>query len=131
MNIASLAARMLLGVIFTMSGISGFFIKTPPPLPGLAGDFQNLFFATHWVLYVDAIQLICGIALIFNRYVPLALVALAAVIYNMYVFQITMQLNFVFAPIVMTIFWVLAALPHRAAFAPLLAENPASIRPFS
>jgi hypothetical protein len=123
MTIASLAARMLLGVIFTISGISGFFIHTPPPMPGLAGDFQNVFFATHWVLYVDAIQLFCGLALIFNRYVPLALVALAAVIYNMFVFHITMQPAFVFAPAVMTILWVLTALPHRAAFTPLLAEK--------
>jgi hypothetical protein len=42
----------------------------------------------------------------------------------MYVFHITMQLIGLPAPIVMTLLWVLAALPYRSAFEPLLAEKP-------
>jgi len=123
MKTGATVARILLGLIFVLSGISGFaflFISAPPPLPGLAGTFQQVYFATHWVQFVDGVQLIAGVLLLLNRFVPLALVLLAAIIANIYVFHITMAQGGIIAPIILSALWVLVALRFRENFAPLL-----------
>ena len=48
MNIATTAARLVLGVGFLFAGASAFFISSPPPEPGLAGVFNDVFFKSHW-----------------------------------------------------------------------------------
>ena len=57
MKIASIVCRILLGLLFGLAGLSGvyFLSHTPPQLPpGLARDFQDVFFASHWVQFGDA-----------------------------------------------------------------------------
>ena len=53
MKIAAPVSRIVLGLLFTVAGISGFvLIGHPPPTPpGLAGEFQDVFFASRWVLF--------------------------------------------------------------------------------
>jgi len=44
MKIAVIVARILLGLAFTVAGLSGFILSFgagPPPMPGLAGQFQT------------------------------------------------------------------------------------------
>lgn len=125
MKIASLVARILLGLIMLAAGLSGFFIfhNPPPAPPGLAAAFQDVFFRSGWVLVVDTVELVCGLLLLFNRFVPLAIVTLAAVIVNMYTFHITMMPVGTIAPAILTVLWFLIAWPLRAHFAPLLVSR--------
>ncbi|MGZ3505447.1 MAG: DoxX family membrane protein [Vulcanimicrobiaceae bacterium] len=124
MNIATTIARILLGLIFTAAGASAFFMSTPPPQPGLAGAFSDIFFRSHWVLFVGAAQLMLGVLLLINRFVPIALIVLAAFLYNSFAFHITMAQSALPAPIVVTALWLLVALKYRALFAPLFAATP-------
>ncbi len=123
MRIAALIARILLGLLFVFSGSFAFIPFTPPPQSGLAGQFQDAFFATHWVKFVDVVELIVGILLLTNRYVPLALVTLAAIIANILFFHIAMQPQTLPVPLVVVVLWVLVAMQHRTSFAPLLASK--------
>jgi putative oxidoreductase len=125
MNIAATISRILLGLVFVAAGASGFFLinSPPPPMPGLAGTFQDVFFQTRWVLYVDAIDLIAGVLLLANRYVPLALILVAAIAYNMCVFHLTMMPIGLPAPILLLILGLIVASQHRAVFAPLFAAR--------
>jgi uncharacterized membrane protein YphA (DoxX/SURF4 family) len=94
MKILSIVARILLGLAFTAAGLSGFvifFTSGPPAMPGLAGEFQSVFFRSHWVLFVDAVQLVTGALMLINRFTPLALVAIAAVLANILAFHITLM----------------------------------------
>ncbi|HEY6449131.1 MAG TPA: hypothetical protein VIX60_00440, partial [Candidatus Cybelea sp.] len=92
--------------------------------PGLAGQFQNVIFQSHFVLFVDGIQLIAGLALLANRFVPLALVVSAAILYNILAFHLTMMPMGIFPGLILTVCWFLIALPLRDHFAPLLASYP-------
>jgi hypothetical protein len=119
-------ARILLGLVFTLAGASGFLflvVSAPPAPPGLAGAFQDVFFRSHWVQFVDGVELIAGLLLLTKQFVPLALVALAAVIANIFVFHITMQPQGLAAPFVVTALWIVVALQHRASLQPLLVRN--------
>lgn len=125
MKIASLVSRILLGLIMLAAGLSGFFIfhNPPPAPPGLAAAFQDVFFRSGWVLVVDTVELVCALLLLFNRFVPLAIVTLAAVIVNMYTFHLTMMPIGTIAPAALTILWFLTAWPLRAYLFPLLTAR--------
>jgi len=126
MKITTTVSRILLGVIFAFAGASVFFlIANPPPLPpGLAGAFQDVFFKSGWVLFVDCVELITGLLLLTNRFVPLALVVLAAVIANILTFHITMMPAGLPVALFVTLLWTVTALPYRSTFAPLLVWRP-------
>jgi putative oxidoreductase len=126
MKIATVVARVLLGLAFCASGISGFLlISNPPPAPpGLAGVFQDVFFQSRWVLFVDSVELIGGVLLLSKQYVPLALTMLAGVIANIIVFHLTMAPSGLPVAGVLSVLWTINALPYRAIFAPLFVRKP-------
>ena len=125
MKATATTARILLGLLFTLAGLSGFVLISHPPAPppGLAGEFQDVFFRSGWVLMVDGVELIAGILLLANRYVPLALAALAAVIANIIAFHVTMAPSGLPIAAVVTALWSILAVRHRASFAPLFVQK--------
>ena len=125
MKTAFTISRVLLGVVFFAAGLSGFLlIANPPPMPpGLAGEFQTVFFQSRWVLFVDGVELASGLLLLANRYVPLALTALAAVISNILAFHITMMPAGLPVALFVTALWTIVSLRYRSTFAPLFAQR--------
>jgi uncharacterized membrane protein YphA (DoxX/SURF4 family) len=124
-TIGTTAARIVLGLIFTISGISGFlalFMPAPPSPPGLAATFTDVFFRSHWAQFVDGCQLVSGLLLLANRYVALALMTLIAVIANMFWFHLSMQPLGLPAPLVLLALWIVVATRHRTVLLPLLAK---------
>ncbi len=124
MTIARTAARIIIGVLFLFAGGSDFFMSTPPPLPGLAGVFNDVFFKSHWVLFLGAAQVVIGVLMLTNRFVPVALIMLAAFLYNSFGFHLTLAPSALFAPILVFALWLIVATKYRALFAPLFVANP-------
>ena len=120
----AVAARLLLGLIFLVAGAAKFvFLVHPPPLPpGLAGEFMSVFLRSHWVAAVGLVEFVAGALLLVNRYVILAMTVLAAVIVNILIFHATMMPIGIFPGILAAVLWIVAALPLRNRFAPLLRE---------
>jgi putative oxidoreductase len=125
MKIAATVARLILGLGFIFAGASIFFISTPPPQPGLAGAFNDIFFKSHWVLFVGVAQFTLGVFMLVNRFVPVALIILAGFLYNSFAFHLTMAPSSVFAPVFVFVLWLLVALRYRRLFAPIFAPRPA------
>ena len=124
MNVARIVARTLVGLLFVFAGAVDFFITTPPPLPGLAGTFNQVFFQSHWVLFLAVAQIAIGLLLLINRYVPIALIMLAAFLYNSFAFHLTMAPSALWAPIAITALGIFIAWPYRGIFAPVFAATP-------
>ena len=129
MNKASTISRILLGTVFALAGLSGlimlFFLSPPPAPAGLAGTFQDVFFKSHWVAFVDGVEFATGVLLLANRYVPLALTALAGVISNIIVFHVTMMPAGLPVALFVLVLWTVTALPLRSHFAPLFVARAA------
>jgi uncharacterized membrane protein YphA (DoxX/SURF4 family) len=91
MKTASLIARLLLGIIFLAFGLNGFlhFIPMPPPT-GLSAQFFGPIFASGLWVPIFLLQIIPAVLLLINRYVPLALTVLGAVIVNILFFHLFM-----------------------------------------
>jgi putative oxidoreductase len=130
MNTTVTVSRILLGLVFFAAGLSGFLLISHPPAPppGLAGEFQDAFFRSYWVLLVDGVELIAGVLLLSNRYVPLALAALAAVIANIIAFHVTMAPMGLPVAAVVAALWAIVANRHRESFAPLFVQKPTAGR---
>ncbi|MBV8246142.1 MAG: hypothetical protein JOZ38_09500 [Candidatus Eremiobacteraeota bacterium] len=119
-------ARLLLGLMFLVFGLNGFlhFIPNPPVIPAAAAAFMMAMFVPHFAYFVFGVQALCGILLLVNRYVPLALVMLGAVLANIFAFHLTMWPASIFPmPLIALALWLLTAWPIRSYFAPLLTAK--------
>ena len=118
MKILNNISRFLLGLIFLIFGLNGFlhFIPMPPP-SGVAGQFLGAMFVTKYLLFVFAVQLIGGVLLLINRYVPLALTILGPIIVNILLFHSLMNPAGLGLALFVTILWGLVFASVRSAFA--------------
>jgi putative oxidoreductase len=84
MKILVLIARILLGLVFFAFGLIGFlpFVPKGTMPTGLAGQFVTALIQSHYGLVVDALQMVGGVLLLANRYVPLGLTILGPIIVN-------------------------------------------------
>ena len=124
MKTASAIARYLSGVIFLVFGLNGFlhFIPLPPP-SGVAGQFMGALFVSHYLTLIFALQVIGGVLLLANRYVPLALAILAPVIVNILSFHALMAPSGLPLALFVTVLWTLVFVHVRTAFAALFRAH--------
>ncbi len=118
MKIASTIARYLLEIMFTVFGLNGFLQFLPAgQLPPLAGQFYGVLLASHYTVPIFAIQVVCGLLFLVNRYVPLALTLIGPVIVNILLFHILMAPAGIVPGAIATICWFLVFARYRPAFA--------------
>ncbi len=94
MRIAGLIARILLGLMFTVFGLNGFFHFIPMkggPMSPLAMQYMGAIAQSHMLQAAFAVQLVTGLMLLSGFFVPLALVLLGPVIANILLFHATMD----------------------------------------
>jgi uncharacterized membrane protein YphA (DoxX/SURF4 family) len=126
MKIISVIARYLLGMLFTVFGLNGFlnFIHQPPPANPLAIQFFIAISSSHFAAFFFAVQLIGGLLLLSGYFVPLALTLLAAELYNILAFHLTLAPASIAPALVASVLWVLVFLQYRNSFTGLLAAKP-------
>ena len=128
MKITSIVARYLLGVIFTVFGLNGFlnFIHQPPPPNPLAIQFFVAVSASHFAAFFFAIQVLGGLLLLSGYFIPLALTALAAELYNILAFHLTLAPATIAPALVASVLWILVFLQYRKSFASIFSAKPAT-----
>ncbi|HVW78713.1 MAG TPA: hypothetical protein VHB45_13965 [Alloacidobacterium sp.] len=118
MKIVVWIARVLLALIFIVFGLNGFLHFIPGPLPpGLAGQFLGALIQSHYVYVVSGLQVLGGVLLLINPYVPLALTILAPLIVNIDLFHIFLMPMGAQLAIVVTIGWIIIFIEQRQHFA--------------
>jgi uncharacterized membrane protein YphA (DoxX/SURF4 family) len=92
MKIATIIARVLLGLIFVVFGFNGFlhFIPMPPPANPLAVQFGTALAVSGYMNVVFAFQIIGGALLLLGFFVPLGLTILCPIIANIFLFHACM-----------------------------------------
>jgi putative oxidoreductase len=128
MKIASIVARYLLGLMFTVFGLNGFlnFIHQPPPANPLTIQFLVAVSASHFAAFFFAVQVIGGLLLLSGFFVPLALTLLAAELYNILAFHITLAPASIAPALVACVLWVLVFLQYRENFKGIFSAKPAT-----
>ncbi len=124
MKTASVIARYLAGVIFLVMGLNGFlnFIPFPPPA-GVAGQFMGALYVSHYLWVIFAFQVIAGVLLLVNRYVPLAVAVLAPVIVNILTFHALMAPSGLPMAVFVAVLWAVIFIDVRPAFSGLFQSR--------
>jgi putative oxidoreductase len=128
MKITSIIARYLLGLIFTVFGLNGFlnFIHQPPPTNPLTIQFLVSVSQSHFAAFFFAVQVLGGLLLLSDFFVPLALTLLAAELYNILAFHLTLAPATIAPALVASVLWVLVFLQYRESFKGIFSAKPAS-----
>jgi len=128
MKMAAIIARYLLGLIFTVLGLNGFlnFIPQPPPANPLEIQFLVSVSESHFAAFFFAIQVLGGLLLLSGYFVPLALTLLAAELYNILAFHITLSPATIAPALVACVLWILVFLQYRESFNCIFSVKPAT-----
>ena len=125
MRIAVRVARILLGILFVFFGSNAFlnFLPMPPMPPGSARDFLYSLVDSHYVFVVSGCQVLGGMLLLINRYIPLALTILGAVIVNILSYHIFMMPTGLPLALVVAILWAFLFYRYRQNFTGLFVQK--------
>lgn len=117
-------ARLVLGAIYFIFGLNGFFGFLPQPaLPETAGVFLGGLVASGYFFpFLKGLEVVAGAALITNAFAPLALIVLAPVTIHIFLFHavLTPGLANLVLPAVMVAASLVLATGWKERYEPLL-----------
>jgi len=125
MRYLPVVARILLGLVFFVFGLDGFFHFIPQqPLPPAAFTFAGALFGSGYFLpLLKTVETLSGLALLAGRFVPLALTLLAPILVNIFFFHAFLAPGGLLMAVVLLVLEGFLAWSYRSAFAPLLKAN--------
>jgi putative oxidoreductase len=124
MKTVVIIARILLGAIFVLFGLNAFLHFLPRQLPpGLAGQFVGAMFQSRYIIFVAAIEVICGALLLVNRYVPLALTILAPIVVNILLFHILLPPVGWQPGVLAAVLWIILFIHYRKYFSGIFVQR--------
>jgi putative oxidoreductase len=125
MRIVVTISRILLGLLFFVFGLNGFlnFIPTGPMPNGLAGEYMDALFKSHYIWLIAGCQVIGGALLLLNRYATLGLVILGPVLVNILAYHISMHPSGMAPGLVCTLLWLILAWHARGNLAGIFAPR--------
>jgi putative oxidoreductase len=125
MSIAKLILRGLLGLTFLVFGLNKFlhFIPNPPEPPAAMEFFGALFKTGYFLPLLATTEVISGVLLLTGMMVPFALVLLAPIIVNVFMFHLFLAPDGLPVAVVIVALEVVLAWMHRDAYAPLFSSN--------
>jgi hypothetical protein len=116
-------ARYLQGISFFVFGLNGFlhFIPQPPGTPEAMIKFGGALMATGYMMpLIKGTEVLAGVLLLSNRYVPLALTLLAPVLVNIVAAHAFLAPNGLALGLILFVLNIFLAYQYRASFAPML-----------
>jgi len=124
----AIAARLLLGLVFLASGIAGL-VTAPPPVtsppmsPGMVALANGLFGSGYLFQLVKLTEVAVGALLLANRFVPLALAALAPVTVNILLVHLLLAPSGLVIALAVLALHLFLAWSYRGAYRSMLAAR--------
>ena len=125
MKIAVVIVRVLVGLLFLFASIVVLFKLVPQPeLVGRVKVFMDGVNASEYLMpLIKITELVCGIAFVTGYYVPLAIVVIAPVIINIFLFHAFVDTQGLAVGVALVFANVFLAYAYRDKFRPLLAAR--------
>jgi len=118
-------ARILMGLGFLVFGLNGFLHFIPQPknaMPEGAAEFAGALMNTGYMFpMVMGTQLLVGVLLLLNLFVPLALALIAPVLVNIVAFHIFLAPSGLAPGLILMALELYLAWAYRRSYAPMLA----------
>ncbi len=122
MKIATIILRILLGLMFLVFGLNGFlnFMPAPKDMPADQMAILGSLMKAGYMDVVSGTEILVGVLLLLNRFVPLALALLAPVIVGILTYHIYLAPASIGPGMVVLVMELFLAWAYRSAFRPML-----------
>ena len=128
MKFAVIGARVLLGLIFVVFGLHGFFQFSFIPAPEMneaAGSFMGALVGTgYFMIVVKLVELVSGLMILTGRFLPLGLILLAPVSVSILLFHTFLDQAGLGMAIFLVAMQLFLAWSYRDSFSGVLQANP-------
>ncbi|MCR3750882.1 DoxX family membrane protein [Lentzea californiensis] len=120
----NVVVRVLFGALFAFSGFTGLFGIGSQSTDGMSAEavaFATALGESGFVMpVVKVAELVAGIMLLVNRFVPLALALLAPLVVGVFGFHLLLEPSGAVIAVVLAVVEIYLAWVHRDAFVPML-----------
>ena len=122
MKKTTVVVRVLMGLLFLFASITYWFeLITPPPPTGAMKTFSDGLEASVYLMpVVKSVELLCGIAFVVGRFVPLATVLIAPIIVNIVLVHAFLAPEGLPIALFVAFANAFVAYQHRESYRPLL-----------
>lgn len=118
--------RLFLGVIFLVAGVNGYFVIFGwEPFIETSPQAMVLFQFDYLLILEKALEITCGILLLINRFVPLALAVLTPIIANIFLLHLFLDRSLLPLAIILVIFQCIMLFLYRKNFLGIFQKKPA------
>ena len=130
MRIGGTVARLLLGLMFTVFGLNGFFhfIHQPPPSSETAMQYMGAMAHGGMFPFIFGLQLVGGLLMLAGVFVPIALVLLGPVIVNILLFHALMAPSEIGPGLLALVLWLVVFYGTRDSFAGIFRMRAPELR---
>ena len=119
------AARIILGFIFTVFGFNGFFnfIPIPPPNEAMGAMMGGLAASGYFFPFLKITEIVCGLMLLANKFVPLSLIILAPIVVNILFVHVFVDRGGMPMAVFLTVLSVFLGKSYMSSFKGVLQAN--------
>jgi uncharacterized membrane protein YphA (DoxX/SURF4 family) len=117
--------RLLLGTVFLVAGINGYFVIFGlDPFMATSPEAMALFEFDYLLIAEKTLEVVCGLFLLLNRFIPLALSLLSPIIVNILLLHLFLDHSLLLLAILLTIAYVYLLFYFRENFKRLFEKKP-------
>lgn len=114
--------RILFGLFCIIFGLNKFLNFIPmPPIDGDGGTLMGIYATSGFFKIIAILEIVFGLALIVNKYVPLALTILIAIMFNALIFHILHDMGGIGGAVLGMILGCVLVYAHKDRFKDLLS----------
>ena len=85
----TMGVRILFGAFMLIFGINKFLNFIPmPPIEGDGGTLMGIYFTSGFLKIIGVLEVLGGISIIINKYLPLSLIFMIAIMFNALIFHV-------------------------------------------
>lgn len=125
MKFAIIAARVILGLVFVVFGLNGFFhfIPTPEMNEPMTELMMSLVGTGYFMMVVKAVEVVSGLMILLGRWLPLGLILLAPVSVHILLVHAFLDQGGLPMAVVIVVLQLFLAFAYRDSFSGVLDPN--------
>lgn len=117
----TMGLRILFGLFCILFGVNKFAGFMPmPAIPGDGGTLMGIYVTSGFLSFIGVLEILGGLALVANKFVPLALTFLVAIMLNAFIFHLLHDMAGIGGSVVGLGLSLALVFLHRERFADLL-----------
>jgi uncharacterized membrane protein YphA (DoxX/SURF4 family) len=121
-------SRLFLGVIFLVAGLNGYFVIFGfEPFIETSPEAMALFEFDYLLIAEKSLEIICGILLLINLFIPLALAILSPIIANIFLLHLFLDNSLFLLAVLLVITYAYLLFYFKDSFKSILEKKPSCL----